>query len=65
MVYDWRSEKEIEVPATALKHWEKEGLIKPSRDPESGYRVYGREDLRRVHYLYKFIELLKQKGNDS
>ncbi len=41
-------EKEIEVPATTLRHWEKEGLIKPSRDPESGYRVYGREDIRRL-----------------
>lgn len=93
-------------------------LIKPSRDPESDYRVYGREDIRRLliirtvqssvffldsvrevmkkvnqhsisearkitmdslaymdyqieqqlrgaHYLYKLIELLKKKGNDS
>lgn len=39
-------EKEIEVPATTLRHWEKEGLIRPSRDLESGYRLYGREDIR-------------------
>jgi len=107
-------EREIEVPATTLRHWEKEELIKPSRDPESGYRMYNREDIRRLliirtvqssvylldsvrdvmekinqhsisearkitmdsliymdyqieqqlrgaHYLYKLIELLKQK----
>ncbi|MGG0720535.1 MerR family transcriptional regulator [Robertmurraya massiliosenegalensis] len=41
-------EKEIEVPASTLRHWEKEGLITPSRDPESGYRVYDREDIRRL-----------------
>ncbi len=33
-------EQEIEVPATTLRHWEKEGLITPNRDPESGYRKY-------------------------
>lgn len=41
-------EREIEVPATTLRHWEREGLIKPSRDPESGYRMYNREDIRRL-----------------
>jgi len=41
-------EKEIEVPATTLRHWEKEGLIKPDRDPESGYRMYNHEDIRRL-----------------
>lgn len=111
-------EQEIEVPATTLRHWEKEGLITPNRDPESGYRRYNHEDIRRLliirtvqssvylldivrtvidkinqqsitharkitmdslaymdyqieqqlrgaHYLYKLIELIKQKGNDS
>jgi DNA-binding transcriptional MerR regulator len=41
-------EREIEVPATTLRHWEKEELIKPGRDPESGYRIYNREDIRRL-----------------
>nr|WP_047981888.1 MerR family transcriptional regulator [Ornithinibacillus contaminans] len=41
-------EKEIEVPATTLRHWEKEGLITPSRNPESGYRLYNHEDIRRL-----------------
>lgn len=111
-------DKEIEVPASTLRHWEKEGLIKPGRHPESGYRVYDREDIRRLliirtvqpslyfldsvrevlekinqhsisearkitmdslaymdhqieqqlrgaYYLYKLIELLKKKANDS
>lgn len=107
---------EIEVPATTLRHWEKEGLILPNRNPENGYRQYNHEDIQRLliirtmqssvylldivrdamekinqqslvqarkitmdalasmdyeieqqlrgaHYLYKLIELLKQKGN--
>ena len=111
-------EKEIEVPATTLRHWEKEGLITPERDPESGYRMYSREDIRQLviirtvqssvyflesvkdiiekinehsftearkitmdslaymdyqieqqlrgaHYLYKLIELVKAKGNET
>jgi DNA-binding transcriptional MerR regulator len=41
-------EKEIEVPATTLRHWEKEELIKPTRNPENGYRMYNREDIRRL-----------------
>lgn len=109
-------EQEIEVPASTLRHWEKEGLITPDRDPENGYRRYSREDirylliirtvqssvylldivrdvlekinehsleqarqitmdslaymdyqieqqLRGMHYLYKLIELIKQKAN--
>lgn len=40
--------KEIGVPATTLRHWEKEGLIAPDRDPESGYRRYHRDDIRRL-----------------
>ncbi|MBN6204854.1 MerR family transcriptional regulator [Ralstonia pickettii] len=41
-------EKEINVPATTLRHWEKEGLLIPDRDPENGYRRYNREDIRRL-----------------
>lgn len=41
-------EQEINVPTTTLRHWEKEGLITPTRDPENGYRRYNREDIRRL-----------------
>lgn len=41
-------EKEIDVPATTLRHWEKEGLITPARDSENGYRMYTKEDIRRL-----------------
>lgn len=41
-------EKEIKVPASTLRHWEKEGLITPHRDPENGYRMYNRDHIRRL-----------------
>lgn len=41
-------EREIDVPATTLRHWEKEGLITPSRNPENGYRQYNHENIRHL-----------------
>ncbi|WP_277678651.1 MerR family transcriptional regulator [Gracilibacillus dipsosauri] len=41
-------EREIKVPATTIRHWEKEGLIKPVRDAENGYRMYSRDDIRKL-----------------
>ncbi|SDY99102.1 DNA-binding transcriptional regulator, MerR family [Evansella caseinilytica] len=38
----------IGVPNSTLRHWEKENLIVPQRDLESGYRKYGRQDLRKL-----------------
>ncbi|GAA0134540.1 hypothetical protein YSY43_13800 [Paenibacillus sp. YSY-4.3] len=31
--------KEANVSASAIRHWEKEGLIRPERDKESGFRI--------------------------
>lgn len=41
-------EEEIHVPASTLRHWEKEGLITPERHQDNGYRLYTREDMRRL-----------------
>ncbi|MBA2876226.1 MerR family transcriptional regulator [Thermaerobacillus caldiproteolyticus] len=40
--------KEIDVPSTTLRHWEKEGLIMPERDKENGYRKYSPADVRKL-----------------
>src|SRR5699024_2243264 len=32
--------KEVDVASSAIRHWEKEGLITPVRNQESGYRNY-------------------------
>lgn len=39
---------ETSVPSSAIRHWEKEGLITPSRDKESGYRIYKRSHIRQI-----------------
>ncbi|WP_303448281.1 MerR family transcriptional regulator [Oceanobacillus profundus] len=38
----------IDVPTSTLRHWEKEKLITPKRDPENGYRIYSRSDIRKL-----------------
>lgn len=33
---------------SAIRHWEKEGLIAPERDPENGYRLFSPVDARKI-----------------
>ncbi|MCL7748789.1 MerR family transcriptional regulator [Halalkalibacter alkaliphilus] len=40
--------REANVSASAIRHWEKEGLINPERHKESGFRIYSPSDIRRV-----------------
>ncbi|MCI0385984.1 TioE family transcriptional regulator [Streptomyces sp. CNQ085] len=49
-------------PAT-LRKWERAGLVRPHRDPRTGYRVYGEADVRDarlVHQLRRGGYLLEQ-----
>ena len=49
-------------PAT-LRKWEKAGLVRPRRDPRTGYRIYGAADVRDVrlaHQLRRGGYLLEQ-----
>ncbi|MGM7721518.1 MerR family transcriptional regulator [Metabacillus sp. Hm71] len=49
---NWYSIREaaeaIGVAKSTLRHWEKEGLIEPERDPENGYRKYTINDVRKL-----------------
>ena len=36
------------VNPSAIRHWEKEGLITSTRHPESGYRMYSVPELRKI-----------------
>ncbi|WP_084778140.1 MerR family transcriptional regulator [Saccharibacillus sacchari] len=36
------------VNTSAIRYWEKEGLISPARNARSGYRVFGPRELRRI-----------------
>lgn len=40
--------KEAKVSTSSIRHWEKEGLIKPKRHNESGFRMYSPADIRKV-----------------
>lgn len=40
------------VPAT-LRKWEKAGLLKPQRDPVTGYRLYTSTDVRDAHLAHQ------------
>ncbi|PTM53222.1 TioE family transcriptional regulator [Desmospora activa] len=37
-----------DVPASAIRHWEKEGLLSPERDPENGYRLFTPVHIRQI-----------------
>jgi DNA-binding transcriptional MerR regulator len=36
------------IPASAIRHWEKAGLITIMRDPDNGYRVFSPTNLRQI-----------------
>lgn len=40
--------KAANVSGSAIRHWEKEGLLNPQRHKESGFRIYSPSDMRRV-----------------
>jgi DNA-binding transcriptional MerR regulator len=41
----------VGVQPSAVRFWEAEGLLQPSRDRESGYRQYDRQQLRRLEMI--------------
>src|SRR5699024_433132 len=43
--------KEVDVASSAIRHWEKEGLITPVRNQESGYRNYSAADVRKLFVI--------------
>ncbi|MGZ7444178.1 MerR family DNA-binding transcriptional regulator [Paenibacillus sp. TH7-28] len=40
--------KETMIPASAIRHWEKRGLIEVSRNPDNGYRSFSPAQIRRI-----------------
>ncbi len=58
------------VKASAIRHWEAEGLISPARDLQSGYRIFGARELRRIVVISSlrrtvyFIENMKKLLED-
>ncbi|MDR9853635.1 MerR family DNA-binding transcriptional regulator [Paenibacillus sp. VCA1] len=54
------------VNASAIRHWEKEGLIRSNRNPENGYRTFTSGELKKIIVLSSlrktvyFIENMRQ-----
>lgn len=45
------------ITVRALHHWDDIGLVVPSGRSEAGYRLYGSEDLQRLHQVLVYREL--------
>lgn len=64
-----------QVTADSIRFYEREGLIKPARKSESGYRLYTEEAIRRIGFikhaqqcgfsLVEIRELLELRSTDS
>ncbi|RAV22942.1 TioE family transcriptional regulator [Paenibacillus contaminans] len=63
------------VTTSAIRHWEKEGLLTPARDPENGYRLFTQIHIRKillirtlrstVYFLSNMKEILHAVENQS
>lgn len=49
------------VRPSAVRFWEREGLLHPRRDPQNGYRLYDREDVERL----RIVVVLRDAGYRS
>lgn len=64
-----------DVQTSAIRHWEKEGLISPERDPENGYRLFTPMHIRQillirtlrktVYYLENMKEIVQAVEHQS
>ncbi|GAA2621827.1 TioE family transcriptional regulator [Streptomyces axinellae] len=55
--------KDLGIRPATLRKWERAGLVRPRRDPQTGYRVYGQADVRdarMAHQLRRGGYLLEQ-----
>lgn len=55
--------KKLRIRPATLRKWERAGLVQPSRDPQTGYRVYSAADVRDAqlaHQLRRGGYLLEQ-----
>lgn len=43
--------QETGVPASAIRHWEKMGLVEAARNPENGYRTFHPAQVRRIRII--------------
>ena len=46
-----KAEGLLDITLDALRSWERNGLINVPRDPENGYRIFGRDELHRLYVI--------------
>ncbi len=49
--------KKIDVPIYTVRHYTRIGLLKPSRNPGNGYKVYNFSDATRLSFIMAAKEL--------
>ncbi|MBO0789437.1 MAG: MerR family transcriptional regulator [Ktedonobacteraceae bacterium] len=59
-LYVHEAAREVKVRTSAVRYWETRGLLQPGRDPESHYRLYDAEQLRRL----QVVTLLRKANYD-
>ncbi|SHF86391.1 MerR HTH family regulatory protein [Modicisalibacter ilicicola DSM 19980] len=45
--------KRAGVTAETVRHYTREGLLQPRRDPENGYQLYGSDSLNRLRFIQR------------
>ena len=43
--------RRAQVSPEIIRYYTRIGLLKPSRDPENGYRIFSDADLKRIHFI--------------
>ncbi|MGQ4878355.1 MerR family transcriptional regulator [Billgrantia sp. LNSP4103-1] len=45
--------RRAEVTAETVRHYTREGLLHPKRDPDNGYQLFGQADLERLRFIQR------------
>ncbi|WP_104204836.1 MerR family transcriptional regulator [Billgrantia saliphila] len=45
--------RRADVTAETVRHYTREGLLQPRRDPDNGYQLYGQNDLERLRFIQR------------
>ncbi len=45
--------RQAEVTAETVRHYTREGLLHPMRDPDNGYQLYDHADLERLRFIQR------------
>jgi len=45
--------KVAQITPDAIRHYVRIGLLKPSRNPDNGYRLFTNGDIKKVQFIYR------------